>query len=103
MQKLDVFISHIFEENELAELLQKNITRDFLSWVNVFVSSDKNSIPVGENWLNSTDIALRQASILIVLCSRHSIKRPWINFESGAAWMNKIPHYPNLSFRAISR
>lgn len=31
---------------------------------------------------------------MLILCSPTSIRRPWINFEAGAAWMRKIPLIP---------
>src|SRR5262249_35202192 len=56
--------------------------------------SDRESIAAGEQWLRSIEKALKEASILIVLCSPASISRPWINFEAGAAWMRGIPLVP---------
>ena len=94
MSKLTVFVSHISEEHELAELLQQRLSEDFLKWVEVFVSTDTASISAGDNWLESIDRALRGARVLLVLCSPTSIRRPWINFEAGAAWMNKTTIIP---------
>jgi hypothetical protein len=85
-----IFISHIVEEAALARLIDKFIDRDFLGKIEVFVSSDTESISAGENWLTSIDQALREASIELVLCSRSSVNRPWINFEAGAGWMRQI-------------
>jgi hypothetical protein len=48
----------------------------------------------GEEWLKSIESALKECSILVVLCSPTSISRPWINFEAGAAWMRAIPLLP---------
>ena len=28
---------------------------------------------------------------MLVLCSKASLNRPWVNFEIGAAWLRKIP------------
>jgi hypothetical protein len=89
-----VFISHIAEEAALAALLKMSIDRDFLGKVEVFVSSDTESILAGENWLTSIDQALKHASLELILCSRTSVKRPWINFEAGAGWMRGIPIIP---------
>ena len=62
--------------------------------IDIFVSSDTASITAGSNWLDSIDTALRNASTEIVICSKVSITRPWINFEAGAGWMRSIPIIP---------
>ena len=62
--------------------------------VKVFVSSDTESIAAGEEWLKSLEQALDDCAVFLILCSPQSIKRPWINFEAGAAWIRKIPIVP---------
>ena len=89
-----VFISHISEEAEVAKRLKTAIRRDFLYLPDVFVSSDGQSVEAGEDWLHSIERALKKSALLLILCSRDSIKRPWINFEAGAAWMRRIPLVP---------
>src|SRR5262249_46357706 len=100
--KKRVFISHIAEEREIAERLKAALTRDFLRMLDVFVSSDTESIAAGEEWLESIEHALRECTIVVILCSPESIRRPWINFEAGAAWMRDIPLIPvcHLGLRA---
>lgn len=94
MHKPLAFISHISEERELAEMFKAQISHDFLGMVEVFVSSDHRSISVGSRWLDEIDEALRQAQVELVLCSTDSVRRPWVNFEAGAAWVKKIPVIP---------
>ncbi|MFM5588721.1 toll/interleukin-1 receptor domain-containing protein [Aeromonas rivipollensis] len=94
MDKKLVFISHITEENELAEILSKEIKRSYLGMLDTFVSSDGQSLPAGGRWLDQIDTALKNSAIQISLCSPQSIKRPWINFEAGASWIRKIPVVP---------
>ncbi len=60
----------------------------------VFLSSDVESIPVGEKWLLSIEQALADCVALVVLCSHESKSRPWINFEAGAAWIRNVPVIP---------
>ena len=94
MPKLQVFVSHISEEAPLATLLKERVQRDFLGLVEIFVSSDTASIIAGDNWLLSINEALRRTQLLLVLCSRASVHRPWINFEAGAAWINDTKIVP---------
>lgn len=89
-----LFVSHISEERVAAERLKGALSRDFLGLLDVFVSSDTESIAAGEEWLSSIENALRDCSIFVTLCSPESIRRPWINFETGAAWMREIPVIP---------
>jgi hypothetical protein len=88
------FISHISEDNKTAERLKTVLTRDFLGLLDIFLSSDTQSIAAGEDWLDAIEEALQNSAILLMLSSPESIRRPWINFEAGAAWMRKIPIIP---------
>lgn len=88
------FVSHVSEEAPLAGRVKTALTRDFLGFLDVFVSSDAQSIAAGEDWLRSIEQALQKSDLLIILCSPISITRPWINFEAGAAWMRNIPLVP---------
>jgi TIR domain len=88
------FISHISEEAEVATVLKKALLRDFLGMMELFVSSDTESISAGEQWLSAIEQALSGCSMLLILCSPQSVGRPWINFEAGAAWMRQIPLIP---------
>jgi hypothetical protein len=94
MAQYSIFVSHISEEAPLALLLKRHIGRDFLGIIDVFASSDTESIAAGDNWLKSIEQALDRASLLLVLCSPASVRRPWINFEAGAAWMKRSPIIP---------
>lgn len=94
MPKPKLFLSHVAEEAPLAEALKFHLGRDFLGLVDIFVSSDLESIAAGTNWLSSLEQALRDASVLLVLCSRASLSQPWVNFEVGAAWIKPIPIVP---------
>jgi len=87
MPKPVVFISHITQETKLATLIQEHIEETFIGQIEVFVSSDGKSIQPGTRWLNTISANLQAAEVMLVLCSTSSIKRPWINFEAGAAWV----------------
>lgn len=66
--------------------------------VDVFVSSDDQSITLGNKWLETVSNNLEKCIFIIVLCSQESIKKPWINFECGAGWTRKIPIIPICHF-----
>jgi hypothetical protein len=74
--------------------LKKLIEDSFVGAVNIFVSSDSSSNGVGERWLDNITNSLKLCVIAILLCSRESINRPWLNFEAGAVWMRNISVVP---------
>lgn len=94
MARKRVFISHISNETELAQSLKQQLEKHFLGLLEIFVSSDRETIQAGSKWLDEVDEALRKADIQIVLCSKESVRRPWVNFEAGAVWLRGIPVIP---------
>src|SRR6478609_9608851 len=95
MAKL-IFLSHIHEETELAQIIQAAIEDEFSGFVKVFVSSDGKSIPSGSNFLQRIEEGLINCVGAIYLISHSSLKRNWINFELGAVWIRNI-----ISIRSI--
>lgn len=88
-----IFISHISSETELAQLLQRHIEKDFPK-IQAFVSSDGRSIKAGGKWLELLQQTLERTQLEIVLCSKESVGRPWVNFEAGAGWIRGIEVIP---------
>jgi hypothetical protein len=58
MPRPQLFVSYVSEEARIAEILKEHISRDFLGMLDVFVSSDLESIAAGANWLTSLENAL---------------------------------------------
>jgi TIR domain len=94
MPKLQLFLSYVSVESRLADLLQKHLIADFIGLLDVFFSSDKLSIPAGAKWLSDLAAALNRAQLHLVLCSRDSISRTWINFEVGATFVRGVTVIP---------
>jgi hypothetical protein len=84
---LKIFISHASADTDIAVALQGWIRATFLGGVNVFVSSDGQSISPGDDWRGKIEEALREADMALVICTESSLSRPWLGFEAGAAWM----------------
>jgi hypothetical protein len=87
MNKQIIFISHITREAGLAQLLKKHLTNDFPDLLDIFVSSDYKTIKAGKEWLGEIKKGLKASKVEIILCSKESVTRPWVNFEAGAAWI----------------
>src|SRR5437879_4033411 len=87
MQKPKIFISHIHEEQSLAIFLKEQLLGMFLGGVDFFISSDRNVVRGGALWLDEIRQALKDSAVVLALISPRSIARTWINFESGAGWV----------------
>lgn len=94
MPHLKIFLSHLSVESRLGDMVKRHIASDFLGLVEVFVSSDMTSIPVGAQWLDALLRALETSGMHLILCSKESISRPWINYEAGAAGVRRVPTVP---------
>ena len=86
-----VFLSHVTAESNVALAVREQLELA-IPGLRVFASSA--DIALGSRWLAEIDIALRRAKALLVLCSRWSVERRWINFEAGAGWGQKKPVIP---------
>lgn len=100
---INVFISHISEEGNIALLLKEIISRDFGEHVKVFVSSDHTSIDAGAVWLTTLKEALVKADVVIILCSNASVQRPWVQFELGGAWLRGTPVIPICHAKMLTK
>ena len=85
MPRLEVFLSHRTTEARFADLIKARLEEDFFGIINLFYSNDITSVPVGSKWDESLVEGLRRATVMLALCSKHSVKLPWINFEIGGA------------------
>ncbi|MHC4407201.1 MAG: TIR domain-containing protein [Planctomycetota bacterium] len=86
---MNVLLSHINEEAQVAAVLgqwiESSLDRD------VHASGEAENIQLGKQRLAEVDRALSEAQVVLLLCSEQSIGRPWINFESGCAWLKRVP------------
>jgi hypothetical protein len=84
-----VFITHINEHDELALAIKMFLeaTIEPPQPLNVFVSSEPGRILPGEDWLQRLKQELTSAKVVIPLLTNSSLKRPWVNLATGAAWI----------------
>ncbi len=75
-----IFISHIHEEDTIAQAIKNELDGCFHNNVNIFLSE---IIPFGDDWQNSVNTYLKQADLILILFSPDSVERPWINVEAG--------------------
>jgi hypothetical protein len=84
-----IFMSFIHEEKFSASCVSFFIKNVLGHSIDTFMSSDETAIYAGEDWMTRILKELETAKVLISMLSPDSVKRPWINFEAGAAWMGK--------------
>jgi hypothetical protein len=89
-----IFMSFIHEEEQVASNVKSFIPLILGQTVNTFMSSDKNAIYAGEDWMTRIFEELRTTKVLVSMLSLVSVQRPWINFEAGAAWMRDAKVIP---------
>jgi hypothetical protein len=89
-----ISISHVDEDVVVAQALKRWIESAFPQQCAVVLSSDTREIPLGGRWHEEVDRALGATRVRLVLCSPASLRRPWIGFEAGSAWMKRVPLLP---------
>lgn len=94
MTKPTVFISHSSRDEKLVRRLKGLLDKKVGNTLDIFVSSDGQSIPFGRNWVYEIEKALKNSKIMFVLLSPNSIRSTWIYFEAGFAYANDIKVIP---------
>ena len=89
-----VFVSHAAEDAEEVGSVISSL-QSHLPQVAFFVST-AGSLKPGEQWWDAIQENLMRADAVLVVLSRRSSSRPWLFFESGAAWARSVPVIPVL-------
>jgi hypothetical protein len=87
MAKPVVFISHIHEDEVSANTLELVLKKALLGALDFFNSSNRRSIAPGDPWREQIVESLKRSATVIVLASPESVASPWVNFETGGAWV----------------
>lgn len=80
-----LFISHINEERAIAKAISEQLYSCFGAQVDTFLAED---IPLGTNWFDQIKVQLGQCDVILVMFSRFSCLRPWINIEASYGVMS---------------
>jgi hypothetical protein len=89
MNKPAVFISHSSKDEQIVRVLSDVLRQKTGGAIEIFVSSDGQSIPLGYNWIHAIEDALNRASLMFVLLSPNSVGSQWIYFEAGYSYSQK--------------
>ncbi len=98
----EVFISWSGEKaNKYAKFLEDILNKIFDKRAETFYSANIES---GSLWLQRINLALEESKVGIIVMTKESIKKPWVNFESGAIFkansenVSIIPIYVDIAF-----
>lgn len=94
MNKPTIFFSHSSKDSELILLIRNKIVDITSGVMDVFMSSDGQSIPLGRNWVSELEEGLKKAQIMFIFVTSNSIKSDWIYFEAGYAYAKGIEVIP---------
>ena len=94
MNKPTVFFSHSSKDKDLVLLIKNKVENITKKTINIFMSSDGQSIPFGTNWIHKIEDGLNESKIMFVFVTNNSIDSGWIYFESGFAYSKNIKVIP---------
>lgn len=92
--KPTIFFSHSSKDKESLIILKNLIEEKTGGTINIFMSSDGQSIPFGSNWMYKIEEGLKNARIMFVFVTPKSIDTGWIYFEAGYAYSKGIEVIP---------
>lgn len=94
MEKPIIFFSHSSQDEKYLRLLKDIIENQTGSAIDIFLSSDGQSIPLGRNWVKKVEEALTKTSLMFVFISPNSLQSNWLYFEAGYVYSNDVRVVP---------
>lgn len=94
MSKPTIFFSHSSRDEKTLSRLKTKFQDYTGGTIDVFLSSDGQSIPFGRNWVHSIEKALERSKIMMVFISPNSMQSHWVYFESGYSYSKGIEVIP---------
>lgn len=94
MNKPTLFFSHSSTDKDLIKSIKDKLTKYTGGVLDIFMSSDGQSIPFGTNWIHKIEEGLNSAKIMFVFVTENSISSGWIYFEAGFAYSKGIHVIP---------
>lgn len=94
MEKPTIFFSHSSKDKDYLLFIKNAILNKTSNTVEIFSSSDGESIPFGNNWIHKIESNLNNSKLMFVFVSPNSLKSNWIYFESGFSYSKGIKVIP---------
>lgn len=94
MCKPTIFFSHSSLDKELVITIKNKLNGVTGGVLDIFMSSDGQSIPLGTNWIHKVEEGLQKAKIMFIFVTPNSLSSGWIYFEAGFAYSKGISVVP---------
>ncbi|MDT0112492.1 toll/interleukin-1 receptor domain-containing protein [Listeria booriae] len=94
VRKSSIFISHSSLDKDVVGILKSRIHELTVGSIDIFVSSDGESIPFGSNWLATIEDGLKASEVMFLFITPNSINNMWIAFEAGFGYSKGIKVIP---------
>lgn len=94
MSKPTLFFSHSSKDKDIILSIKNKLDKATGRVMDIFMSSDGQSIPFGTNWIHKIEEGLQTAKIMFVFVTQNSISSGWIYFEAGYAYSKGIQVIP---------
>lgn len=94
MSKPTIFFSHSTKDKDVILSIKRKIDLIAGGTLDIFMSSDGQSIPFGRNWIHKIEEGLASAEIMFVFVTPNSVQSNWIYFEAGFAYAKGIQVIP---------
>lgn len=94
MGKPTIFFSHSTKDKQAIMAIKNRLNEITGSTLDIFLSSDGQSIPFGTNWVHEIESGLVNSKIMFLFVTPQSILSNWIYFEAGFAYSKGIKVVP---------
>lgn len=94
MDKPTIFFSHSSKDKDTILPIKEKLCSITANVLDVFMSSDGQSIPFGNNWIHKIEEGLNKAQVMFVFVTPISVNSSWIYFEAGFAYSKNIEVIP---------
>ena len=94
MSKPTIFFSHSSKDKEIVLKIKNKLMKYTSNTIEIFQSSDGESIPFGTNWIHKVEDGLKNSKVMFVFVTENSISSGWIYFEAGFAYSKGIHVIP---------
>lgn len=94
MDKPIMFFSHSSQDQKSLVRLKELFLEKTGESIEIFLSCDGQSIPLGRNWVRRVQEALEEAKVMVTFVTPNAIRSNWLYFESGFAYAKGIRVVP---------
>jgi hypothetical protein len=92
--KPTVFFSHSSKDEMPLRKLKEILSAKLGNHIDIFLSSDGQSIPLGRNWVYEIQDALDRCRVVFIFLSPHALRSGWVHFEAGYTYSRDIRVIP---------